>query len=207
MAAWKKRPVAVRTRGSETASTADVALDAHVVSVGIWLFLAADAFYFAGWYFAFFYLRALNNNQAWIIQGLTRPNRGYGAVVLLLVVLSAASYYVASRAAGTRSIRWAVLAPVALVLGLAACLFQGYEMWHLGFGLTQGGYPSVFSGLTGSLIIHLTVAMAWLAGIVAQSRSDRDTVLRSGPAASFSGILLFLAGMGVISFILLYFVA
>lgn len=207
MAAWKKRPVAVRTRGSETASTADVALDAHVVSVGIWLFLAADAFYFAGWYFAFFYLRALNNNQAWIIQGLTRPNRGFGAVVLLLVVLSAASYYVASRAAGTRSRTWAVLAPVALVLGLAACLFQGYEMWHLGFSLTQGGYPSVFSGLTGSWIIHVAGAMVWLAGVVAQSRSGGDTVLRSGPAASFSGILLFLAGMGVISFILLYFVA
>jgi heme/copper-type cytochrome/quinol oxidase subunit 3 len=199
--------VAVRPHGYETASAADVALDARVVSVGIWLFLAADAFFFAGWYFAFFYLRALNNNQAWIIDGLTRPNRGYGTVVMLLVVLSAASYYVASRAAGTKSMTWAVLAPVALVLGLAACLFQGYEMWHLGFGLTQGGYPSVFSGLTGSWVVHLAFAMAWLAGIVVQSRPDRDTVLRSGPATSFSGILLFLAGMGVISFILLYLVA
>jgi len=138
---------------------------------------------------------------------LTRPNRGYGLVVLLLVVLSAASYFVASRAAGARSIRWAVLAPVALVLGLAACLFQGYEMWHLGFSLTQGGYPSVFSGLTGSWIIHIAGAMVWLAGVVAQSRSGGDTVLRPESAASFSWILLFLAGMGVISFILLYLVA
>jgi len=100
-----------------------------------------------------------------------------------------------------------VLAPVALVLGLAACLFQGYEMWHLGFGLTQGGYPSVFSGLTGSWIIHIAGAMVWLAGVVAQSRSGGDTVLRPDSAVSFSWILLFLAGMGVISFILLYFVA
>ena len=84
--------MAVRTSGYETASTADATLDARVVSIGIWLFLAADAFYFAGWYFAFFYLRALNNNQAWIIHDLTRPNRGYGIVVMLLAVLSAASY-------------------------------------------------------------------------------------------------------------------
>src|ERR1700694_2783707 len=77
LAPSQEHPVAVRARGYETGSPADVALDARVVSVGIWLFLAADAFFFAGWYFAFFYLRALNNNQAWIIQGLTRPNRGY----------------------------------------------------------------------------------------------------------------------------------
>ena len=199
--------MAVRTSGYETASTADATLDARVVSIGIWLFLAADAFYFAGWYFAFFYLRALNNNQAWIIHDLTRPNRGFGIVVLLLVVLSATSYSVASRAAGARSMTWAVLAPVALVLGLAACLFQGYGMWHLGFSPTQGGYPSVFSGLTGSWIVQIAAAMVWLAGIVAQSRPGGDTMLRPDSAVSFSWILLFLAGMGVISFILLYLVA
>jgi len=199
--------VAVRTRGYQAPSPAEAALDARVVSVGVWLFLAADAFFFAAWYFAFFYLRALNNNQAWIIKELTRPNRGYGAVVMLLVVLGATCYYAASRSAGKRSLTWAVLAPVALVLGLAACLFQGYEMWHLGFGLTQGGYPSVFSGLTGSWTIHVAGAMLWLGGIVAQSRSGGDTWVRPDSAASFSWILLFLAAMGIISFILLYLVA
>jgi heme/copper-type cytochrome/quinol oxidase subunit 3 len=199
--------VAVSPRGYETSSTGDATLDARVVSIGIWLFLAADAFYFAGWYFAFFYLRALNNNQAWIIHDLTRPSRGFGTLVLLLVVLSATSYYVASRATAGQSMTWAVLAPIALVLGLAACLFQGYGMWHLGFSPTQGGYPSVFSGLTGSWIIQIAAAMAWLAGIVAQSRPGGDTLLRPASAVSFSWILLFLAGMGVISFILLYLVA
>lgn len=199
--------MAVSTPGLETASAAEVARDARVVVVGIWLFLAADAFYFAGWYFAFFYLRSLNNNNAWIIQGLTRPNRGYGVVVLLLVVLSAASYFAATRSAGTGSRTWTVLAAVALVLGMAACLFQGYEMWHLGFGLTQGGYPSVFAGLTGSWIIHVAAAMLWLVGVITQSRPGGDTVLRPHSAEAFSWILLYLAGMGIISFILLYLVA
>ena len=125
--------MAVSGQGYEPSSAADAALDARVVSVGIWLFLAADAFFFAGWYFAFFYLRALNNNNAWIIDGLTRPNRGYGIVVMLLAVLSAASYYLASRAAGApadqagrprpRPPRYSASPPR---------LFQGFEMWHLG---------------------------------------------------------------------------
>ena len=199
--------MAASSPGIATGSAAQVERDARVVVVGIWLFLAADAFYFAGWFFAFFYLRALNNNNAWIIDGLTRPNRGYGVATLLLVVFSAASYFGASRSAGTRSRRWTVLAPVALVLGMAACLFQGYEMWHLGFGLTQGGYPSMFAGLTGSWIIHVASAMVWLVGILTQSRPGGDTVLRPHSAVAFSWVLLYLAGVGIISFILLYLVA
>jgi len=78
--------VAVRTHGRDILPAADIALDARVVAVGVWLFLAANLFFFAGWYFAFFYLRALNNNQAWIIQGMTRPNKAYGLVVLLLAL-------------------------------------------------------------------------------------------------------------------------
>ena len=199
--------MAVSTPGIVTAPAAEVERDKRVVVVGTWLFLAADAFFFAGWFFGFFYLRALNNNNAWIIDGLTRPSRGPGVLVLLLVVFSAASYFAASRSAGTRSRTWTVLAPVALVLGTAACLLQGYEMWHLGFGLTQGGYPSMFAGLTGSWIIHVAGAMAWLVGIITQSRPGGDTVLRPHSAAAFSWILLYLAGVGIISFVLLYLVA
>ena len=199
--------MAVSTSGATRAAAAEVARDARVVVVGVGLFLAADAFFFAGWFFAFFYLRSLNNNNAWIIQGLTRPNRGYGVVVLLLVVFSAACYFAASRAAGTRSRTWTVLAPVALVLGTAASLFQGYEMWHLGFGLTQGGYPSMFSGLTGSWIIHVAGAMVWMVGILTQSKPGGDTMLRPHSAQAFSWVLLYLAGIGIISFVLLYLVA
>ncbi len=177
-----------------------------MVSVGVWLFLAADVFFFAGWWFAFFYLRALNNNNAWIIQGLTRPNRAYGLVVLLLAVASAVIFVVVTR--GTpRTILARVLGPAALILGAAAVIFQGYEMWHLGFGLTQGGYPSVFSGLTGSWLIQLLFAVGWLTTVAAQAGPAGDTVIRPESAAAFGRILLFLAGVGVINFLLLYLIA
>jgi heme/copper-type cytochrome/quinol oxidase subunit 3 len=177
-----------------------------VVSVGVWLFLAADLFFFAGWWFSFFYLRALNNNQAWMIQGLVRPNRGFGTVVLILVVLTALAYFAASRAPG-RGFVFRLLAPVSLVLGIAAVLYQGYGMWHLGFGLTDGAYPSVFSGLTGSWLVQLAGAVVWLATVVLQAGSRGDTLARPHSAISFGWILLFLAAVGIINYFLLYVVA
>ena len=196
--------MAVRTRTADV--DPEVALDARLVGIGVWLFLAADLFFFAGWWFTFFYLRALNNNQSWMAQGVSVPNKAYGIIVLLLAILSAVTYWGMTRVA-VRSALFELLAPVSLVLGLAACLFQGYEMWHLGFGLTQGGYPSVFAGLTGSWLIQLLFAVGWLATVVTQLRPSRDTVLRPHSAASFSWILLFLAAVGVINYILLYLVA
>jgi heme/copper-type cytochrome/quinol oxidase subunit 3 len=198
--------VAVRTRAQDNLPEAEVALDARLVGIGVWLFLAADLFFFAGWWFTFFYLRALNNNQAWIMQGLTRPNKGYGLVVLILAAGGAVAYWAATRVP-VRSALFEVLAPVSLVLGIAACLFQGYEMWHLGFGLTEGSYPSVFAGLTGSWLIQLVFAVGWLATVVAQLGPARDTALRPHSAASFSWILVFLAAVGVINYILLYLAA
>jgi heme/copper-type cytochrome/quinol oxidase subunit 3 len=198
--------VAVRTHAGATLPEAELALDARVVSVGVWLFLSADLFFFAGWWFTYFYLRALNNNNAWIIQGLVRPNKAYGLVVLLLFVLSAVTYWATTRVA-VRSALFRLLAPVSLVLGIAACLFQGYGMWHLGFGLTDGGYPSVFSGLTTSWLIQLVSAVVWLATVVAQVGPAGDTRRRPHAAGSFSWILLFLAAIGVINYILLYLVA
>jgi heme/copper-type cytochrome/quinol oxidase subunit 3 len=198
--------VAVRPHAGAALPDAELALDARVARVGVWLFLAADLFFFAGWWFTYFYLRALNNNNAWIVDGLTRPNKAYGLVVLVLFVLSAVTYWATTRF-GVRSSVFGVLAPVSLVLGVAACLFQGYGMWHLGFGLTQGGYPSVFSGLTTSWLIQIVFAVVWLATVVMQVGPAGDTRRRPYSAASFGWILLYLAAVGVINYILLYLVA
>ena len=129
----------------------------------------------------------------------------FGLVVLALVVLMAGTYWVMSRAL-YGSFSFSLLAPVSLVFGIAACLFQGFGMWHLGFGLTQGGYASVFAGLTGAWLIQLLGAVAWLATVVVQGRPSGDTVVRPHSAATFGWILVFLAAVGVINYLLLYLV-
>jgi len=198
--------VAVRTTSYQAAADAEALLDGRLVRIGTWLFLGAQLFFFAAWWFAFFYLRALNNNQSWRAEGVGPPSRGYGAVVLILAVLTAATYFVGSRQL-TRSFLFRLLTPVALIFAIATCLFQGYEMWHLGFGLTQGGYPSVFSGMTAAWLFQFVGTTAWLASIVSQTGPAGDTIARRQPAGSFAWVLLFLAAVGVVNYILLYFVA
>ncbi|HYM51294.1 MAG TPA: hypothetical protein VET65_12085 [Candidatus Limnocylindrales bacterium] len=189
----------------EAAEAAARAVDLRVATVGMWLFLAANAFFFAAWYFAFFYLKAINNNNAWLIQGLTRPNRAYGTIVLVMALISIAAYALASRAAAVRTVGWRLPAVVALVVGLGACVFQGYEMWHLGFGLTQGSYPAVFAGLTASWLLEFVAAMFWLATIISQTRLGGDTVTRPASVVSFANALYFLGVVAVLNWIILYF--
>ena len=197
--------MAHRAGAADAVMLSEAELDRRTVEVGVWLWLAADTFFFAAWWFSFFYLKALNNDQAWRPSGVGPPSLGFGLVVLLLVVIMAIGYWLASRAL-YGSFMFSLLAPVALIVGIAACIFQGYGMWHLGFGLTQGGYASVFAGLTGAWLIQLVGAVAWLATVVVQGRPGGDTVLRPYSASSFGWFLLFLAGVGVINYILLYLI-
>ena len=198
--------MAVRTRSYGAAADAETLLDGRLVAIGTWLFLAAQLFFFAGFWFAFFYLRALNSNQAWRTQGVGPPSKAYGAVVVILAILTAATYFVGSRQP-TRAVLFRLLTPVALIFAIATCVFQGYEMWHLGFGLTQGAYPSVFSGMTTAWLLQFVGTTAWLASIVTQTGPAGDTITRRQPASSFAWVFLFLAAIGVVNYILLYLVA
>lgn len=197
--------MAVSRGAAATAADAEAALEARVVSVGVWLAISADLFFFAGWWFSFFYLRALNLNNGWRIDNAGPPPIVTGIIVLVLVILMALSYWAISRVAVGTTL-YSVLGPLALLLGLAAVFLQGYRMWNLGFGMTQGGYAAVYAGMMGSWLVQLVAAVIWLATNVAQSRPGGDAVVRRLEAGSFSWILLFLAAVGVINFILLYLV-
>src|SRR5450759_3287969 len=68
-------------------------VDARLARVGTRIWIVADAFFFAAWFFAFFYLRALNNNYDWLPPGTTHPTRGWGAGIVLLAIASAGLYW------------------------------------------------------------------------------------------------------------------
>src|SRR5437868_9568951 len=167
---WWEPRVAASSPPRESALLAEAELESRVLSVGMWLWLAADTFFFAAWWFSFFYLKALNNDQAWRPQGVDAPALGFGIIVLALVILMAASLWALTRIAAQGSFLFSLLTPVSLVFGIAACLFQGFGMWHLGFGLTEGGYAAVFAGLTGVWLVQVLGATIWLATVAIQTR-------------------------------------
>ena len=179
------------------------AVDAKVTRTGMRIFVGADAFFFAAFFFAFFYLRSMNNNYSWLPAGTTHPTREIGALIEVLAILVALFYMGAMRNVSiSRTMLW-----LALVAGILYLGVQVYEFRNLGFDPQQGGgYPSVFVGLKGVLMIQTAGALFWLGTLIAQSFPAGDTGLRRTTAASFSMFLWFLAGIGLIAYLVLYFV-
>ena len=159
--------------------------------------------FFLAFIFAYFYLRSLNNAGDWRKPGIDPP-QAYGAVVVGLFVLSAAAFAFADRAArGARA--WLPAAGLALALGLAACVVQGFEWANLGFTPTKGGYASVFLGWTLLFTLFALIAMYWLEIVVATGYRNRRTqsyVPHGIEAASFYWALL--AVLGVVAWVILY---
>ena len=178
-------------------------IDARLARVGTRIFVVADVFFFAAFFFAFFYLRLMNNNYQWLPAGTTHPTRGFGALIVALMIGTAVLYYFAMRNIATaRGLLW-----LALIAGVLAIGVQVYEFRNLGFDPQQGGgYPSVFVGLKGALTFQFAAALLWLVTHIVQARPAGDLVARAETAASFVSFLFLLAGVGLIAYLVLYFV-
>ncbi|HSP09392.1 MAG TPA: hypothetical protein VLU92_07325 [Candidatus Dormibacteraeota bacterium] len=179
------------------------AVDARVTRTGMRIFVGADAFFFFAFFFAFFYLRSMNNNYSWLPAGTTHPTREIGALIEGLAILIAVFYMAALRRVSvSRTMLW-----LALVAGILYLGAQVYEFRNLGFDPQQGGgYPSVFVGFKGVIMVQTAGALLWLGTLIAQSRPAGDLMIRRATAASFSMFLWFLAGVGLLAYLVMYFV-
>jgi heme/copper-type cytochrome/quinol oxidase subunit 3 len=182
-------------------------VDARLARVGTRIWIVADVFFFAAWFFAFFYLRALNNNNDWLAPGTPHPSRAIGAAILALAVILAALVWVGGRAIGTQPSTARLLFWLALAAGVVCFGVQIYEFRHLGFDpQLGGGYPSVFVGLKGVWLFQLTGAMLWLATHIAQARPNRDATVRPKSVLIFANFTAFLAAIALVAYLVLYFV-
>lgn len=180
------------------------------------LLCGSISFFFASFVFAFFYLKALNVNGHWTI-GHVRPPQGLGVAVMVLFLLSAVIYRLASR-------RPDVVLPagaVAILVTLAAIALQFFGYTNLDFGGASGGYASVYYGwtslysvvaLAGVYAIEIQVASLYRTRREGVQREVREGVpahdvelLRAGVEAS-SFYWAFFVAFGVLAWIVLYLV-
>jgi len=172
--------------------------------VGARLLAGATILFFISFVFAYFYLRSFNNNDNWRPPGIDPPG-GYGAAIVILFVLSAASFNWAARAAQRRR-PWLAAAGLSLALGLAGVIVQGFEYANLGFGPEDGGYASVFLGWTIFFAVLVLPAMYWVETTLAtglRHRRSSDGYVPPGiDAAAFNWTLL--AAIGVVAWFNLY---
>ena len=162
------------------------------------LLAGATAFFFLAFVFGFVYLRSLNNANLWKPKGIDAPV-GLGTAFTALVVLSAAAVYLAARGESRRGL----LLGIGLLLGVAALVVQVVEWARLGFGPTAGGYASVFVGWTGFYFLFALIALLFVEVQFANA-------VRKGGSSdgldSTSFFWSFLAGIGVVTWIVLFLV-
>lgn len=128
-------------------------------------------FLFGAFLFAFFYLKSLNSNGSWKGAGFHHPNGWSGAIVMLLILVSAAVHYFGLQRIKAGSKRtWQLSGLVALGAGLAAVGLQIAELATLPFPPGSSGYSSVFTGFYPVLIVILLAGLLWLETLLARSR-------------------------------------
>jgi heme/copper-type cytochrome/quinol oxidase subunit 3 len=197
------------------------------------LLASASAFFFLAFVFGYFYLRSLNNHGMWRPKGVN-PSVGWGTVILACVVASALLTRLGlldHRA--ERRPQWRVKGLAALVLGVLALVLQVVAWANLGFGPADGAYASVYVGWTAFYFLFVFGTMFWLETVLATSwryrgwasgaatvapgeasgdpgrpgEDIRDPVsLVRAELDALSFYWTFLAGIGVLTWIVLYLV-
>ena len=195
------------------------------------LLASATAFFFLAFIFAYFYLRSLNNAHLWLPKHVD-PSVTLGTLVMALTVASALLVRLGllDHRAGRRA-QWRLKGVAALAVGLIAVVLQFVEWTSANFGPADGGYASVFIGWTAFNVLFILVTLLWLENLLAtayryrklptgapalgEASGDRGrmahdiadplSLVRPG-LESLSFYWAFLAGMGVLAWIVLYLV-
>jgi heme/copper-type cytochrome/quinol oxidase subunit 3 len=137
---------------------------------GARLGMGALSFGFGAFVFAYFYLRSLNSQGMWHPAGFKGPQPWAGAVVMALIVASAAvQAIVLQRIKAGHKGAWQGGAALALVLGLAAIGVQVWELLNLPFYPGSAGFASVFVGTTPVFLVVVFGAMVWLEILIARA--------------------------------------
>jgi heme/copper-type cytochrome/quinol oxidase subunit 3 len=138
---------------------------------GVRLALAGMSFLFGAFVFAFFYLKSINSHHLWY-TAQSHPQAWAGAVVMALVVVSAAVQWLALQRikAGNKSV-WQAGALVALVLGLAAVGIQLWQLTNLPFWPGSSGFASVFVGFYPVFLTLVFCVMVWLEILIMRCRA------------------------------------
>ncbi len=183
------------------------------------LLAGASTFFFLSFFFAYFYLRSINVDHLWR-PAHVKPDQALGAAFIVCILLSAGLAFLAQQRAKRGSDSWLAPAAGSVVVGLIAVALQCIEYTRQPFGPTDGAFASVFCAWTGFYLIAVLATMYWLETQVATEIVERrrevthhidpvtgfenpDELLPRGlDAAVF--YWCFLAGIGVLSYVILY---
>jgi heme/copper-type cytochrome/quinol oxidase subunit 3 len=205
-------------------------LGRNLVSAG-YLLAGATAFFFVAFVFAYFYLRSLNNAGMWKPQGVD-ASIGWGTAVVACYALSALLVRLGlTDHSALRRAQWRIKGLAALLVGVAGLVLQVLDWTHEGFGPADGGFASVYFGWTAFLLLFVFCTLLWLEMTLATSLRYSRMETDAPPPGHASGdphrtahdirdplslvraelvglsfYWTFLAGIAVVSWVILYLI-
>jgi heme/copper-type cytochrome/quinol oxidase subunit 3 len=224
-------PLAYEDTGYEVVEQEPPEVLARNLVSASYLLAGATAFFFVAFLFAYFYLKALNSAGLWKPKGVD-ASVGWGTAVLVCYIVSA--LLVRLGLADHRALRreqWRLKGLAALLVGVIGLVLQVLAWTHEGFGPADGGFASVYFGWTAFLFLFVLGTLLWLEMTLATSfryRNIETGAPAPGEASGDSGrtahdirdplslvraelvgvsfYWTFLAGIAVISWIVLYLI-
>ena len=204
----------------------------NLVSAGH-LLASATAFFFLAFVFAYFYLRSLDNGGMWKPKGVD-ASIAWGTVVVACYAASAVLVRLGlTDHRALRRDQWRVKGGAALLVGVVGLVLQVVAWTHQSFGPADGGFASVYFGWTAFLFLFVLGTLFWLEMTWATSMryrgyTDAGREVPAGHASGDPGRMghdirdpvslvraelvglsfywTFLAGIAVVSWIILYLI-
>jgi cytochrome c oxidase subunit I+III len=138
---------------------------------GVLLLMLADGAFVASLVFAYFYLRELNTEKAWVAHGQHTAAIWVSWLITGVVVLSAIIYRRAERAiqAGNEA-RFVAAAALALLVLLADVVIQVSQLVTFPFGIGTSAYSSTVYAMAGANLFHLLLTVFLAVAMVNRGR-------------------------------------
>jgi heme/copper-type cytochrome/quinol oxidase subunit 3 len=162
-------PLAYENTGYEVVEEEPPELLGRNLIAASYLLAGATAFFFISFLFAYFYLRALNNNAMWKPTGVD-ASVGWGTAVIACYVVSAVLVRLGlTDHRALRRRQWRIKGLIALLVGIAGLVVQVLAWTHQDFGPADGGFASVYFGWTAFLFLFVLITLLWLEMTLATS--------------------------------------
>src|SRR5438093_9129956 len=148
--------------------------------LGMVLFVASEAMFFAAFFGAYFTIKAASS--VWPPHGIPAPKLGVPAVATAMLVSSSFALQ-----AGVRAIRRGDARTLERWLGLTIALGVGFlvlqlrDYAHTGFSVHDGIYPSLFYVMTSLHMAHVFGGVLFLSLVLAQSRTGQLSMVKHEP--------------------------
>ena len=168
------------------ATLSDLALDQRAVRgtsssvLGMTLFVASEAMFFAAFFGAFFTIAAAT--AVWPPIQIPIPEITIGSIATAMLIISSVSVQVALSAAKRgRTKRLTLWLGITIALGIGFLILQAYDYSNTGFSIHDGTYASLFYVMTGLHMAHVFGGVLFLMLVFAQARGGQLSPQRTDP--------------------------